>query len=381
MSDFSLSEGQELLRATAARFAKERVAPGAKHREHEHGIPHALIKELGAQGLLGVNIREVLGGAEAGVVGYALALREVAKADASVAVTMAVTNMVGEVISQFGTPAQREKHVPKLAAGDYFAGAFALSEPSFGSDAANLQTKAKRTSKGWSLSGEKAWITSGDGAGVIVVWARTSDDGAKGITCFLVEKGSPGLTAGKPEEKMGLIASHTVSLALDNVEVGEDAVLGEIGGGFRIAMTALDGGRIGISAQAIGMAARSLEVTRDYVMTRKQFKKTLGEQQAVQFMIADMATELDAAWLLTLRAAWLKENGQPFSREAAMAKVFSTEAANRIIRDAVQLHGGYGYMEESEVARLYRDCRVTQIYEGTSEIQRMVIARDLLRTG
>jgi alkylation response protein AidB-like acyl-CoA dehydrogenase len=379
VSDFTLSEGQELLRAAAERFARGRLAPGAKQRERDHAIPHALIEELGEHGLLGVNIPESLGGAEAGVVGYVLALREVAKADASVAVTMAVTNMVSEVITKFGTPAQREKHVPKLVSGEYFAGAFALSEPSHGSDVANLQTRAKRTSKGWSLSGEKAWITSGDGAGVMVVWARTEGDGAKGITCFLVENGAPGLSAGKPEEKMGLIASHTVSLALDGVEVGEDAVLGEIGGGFRIAMTALDGGRIGISAQAIGMAARALEVTRDYVTTRKQFKKTLAEQQAVQFMLADMATELDASWLLALRAAWLKENGYPFSREAAMAKVFSTEAANRIIRDAVQLHGGYGYMEESEVARLYRDCRVTQIYEGTSEIQRMVIARDLLR--
>ncbi len=370
-----------MLRATAARFAKQRVAPGAKQREHEHAIPHALVRELGEQGLLGVNIPESLGGTEAGVVGYALALREIAKADAAVAVTMAVTNMVGEVITKFGTQAQREKHVPKLVSGEYFAGAFALSEPAYGSDAANLATKAKKTANGWSLSGEKAWITSGDGAGVIVVWARTSDDGARGITCFLVEKGAKGLSAGKPEEKMGLIASHTVSLALDDVEVGDDAVLGEVGGGFRIAMTALDGGRIGISAQAIGMAARALELSREYVTTRKQFKKTLAEQQAVQFMLADMATELDASWLLACRAACLKETGLPFSREAAMSKVFSTEAANRIIRDAVQLHGGYGYMEESEVARLYRDCRVTQIYEGTSEIQRVVIARDLLRGG
>ncbi|MEM6733918.1 MAG: acyl-CoA dehydrogenase family protein, partial [Myxococcota bacterium] len=226
---------------------------------------------------------------------------------------------------------------------------------------------------------EKMWITSGDDAGVIVVWAKTGPADSKAITCFLVEKDAKGLSAGNPEEKMGLLASHTVALSLQDVEVPESALLGELGKGFRIAMTALDGGRIGVSAQALGIGWGAYESSLRYVTERSQFGKTLSDQQAVQFKLADMATELEAGWLLVLRAAFLKEKGVPFTREASMAKVFSTEAANRVVREAVQVHGGYGYTEEYGVARAYRDCRVTQIYEGTSEVQRMVIAREVLK--
>ncbi|MBC7793286.1 MAG: acyl-CoA dehydrogenase family protein [Clostridia bacterium] len=376
---FALTDNQEQVRSSTERLARERLAPTARERDVARTIPHELLRTLGENGLLAMTLPGELSGSELDVVSYALAIREIAKADASVAVTVAVTNMVGEVIKTFGNPAQCERHIPNLASGEYFAGSFALSESSCGSDAANLTTRARRTDKGWAITGEKAWITSGHKAGVFVVWARTSDDGARGITCFLVRPGTPGFSVGKAEDKMGQNASHTVSLAFDNVEVAADAVLGEIGAGFRIAMTALDGGRIGVGALAAGIATAALGKARAYVRERKQFGKALADFQGTQFALADMATELDAGWLLVLRAAWLKEQRRPFTREAAMAKVFMSEASNRVVREAVQLLGGYGYMEEYDVARYYRDARVTQIYEGTSEIQRMVIARDLLR--
>ena len=377
--DFDFTEQQQLLRDATARFAAQRIAPGAAARDKEHRTPHELVRELAGQGLLGVNISSELGGAEAGVVAYAMAVREVAKADASVAVTMAVSNMVAEVIARFGTDEQRRKHVPKITSGEYFGGAFALSEPGAGSDAASLRTRAERRDSGWRLNGEKMWITTGDDAGVAVVWARTGGPGAKGISCFLVEKGTPGFSAGKPEEKMGLRASHTVPLTLQDVELPASSLLGKEGEGFKIAMVALDGGRIGVASQANGIATAALEKARAYALEREQFGKPLAELEATQLKLADLATELDAAWLLVLRAAALKEAGKPFTREAAMAKVFASEAANRAAREAVQLFGSYGYVEDSGVARLYRDCRVTQIYEGTSEIQRLVISREILR--
>ncbi len=377
--NLGLSETQTILRESTRRFSKERLAPFAHAREQNHCISHATIKELGDLGLLGVNLPEALGGAELGAVSYALALREVAKGDASVAVTMAVTNMVGEVIQHFGTPEQQKGHIPKLTSGEYFGGAFALSEPSAGSDAGSLKTTARRDGDSWVINGEKLWITTGDQAGVIVVWARTGEPGPRGISCFLVSCDAPGLTAGKPEEKMGLRASHTVALSFVDVRVPSSSMLGKEGEGFKIAMRALDGGRIGISAQALGIAGAAMDEVRSYALERKQFGKTLDQFQAIQFKLADMATELEAGWLLTLRAASLKESGKQFSREAAMAKVFATEAANRAVREAVQIFGGYGYIEEFPVARHYRDCRVTQIYEGTSEVQRIVIGREVCK--
>jgi alkylation response protein AidB-like acyl-CoA dehydrogenase len=292
---------------------------------------------------------------------------------------MAVTNMVAEVITKFGTEAQREKHVPKLTSGEYAAGAFALSEPEAGSDPGGMRTTAERTEKGWVIRGQKQWITSGAHAGVVVVWARTGGPGTKGISCFLVEGGTPGMKAGKHEDKLGLRASNTVPLLFDECEVPADALFGAENEGFKIAMMALDGGRIGIASQAIGIATAALEEATEYARQRKQFGKAIGEFQAIQWMLADSKVELDAARVLALRAAYLKEKGAPFSREAAMAKLFASEAANRICNRAVQIHGGYGYVRDFPAERHLRDVRVTTIYEGTSEVQRTVIARAALR--
>ncbi len=375
MADFELDRSQTELRDIARDFASRELRPQAAAREAAHDIPAEVFRELGRRGLLGVNVPRELGGAQRGAVAYPVALREIATGDAAVAVTMAVTNMVAEVITRFGTPEQKARHVPKLVSGEYYGGAFGLSEPGAGSDAASLATKAVRDGDRWVLSGQKMWISTGDRAGVIVVWARTGGPGAKGISCFLVEAGAKGLSALKPEDKMGLRASHTVALAIEDVVVPDSARLGELGGGFRIAMAALDGGRIGIGAQALGMGTAALELAREHVKAALPAAARAAGADGRELRLADMATELDAAWLLTLRAASLKEQHRPFTVEAAMAKVFSSEAANRAVREAVEVLGERGLCEESGVPRLVRDCRVTQIYEGTSEIQRVVISR------
>ena len=374
--DFTPSEHQALVRDTARSFAEKRLRPIAADLDRHERFPFDVLKELAGLGLMGVNVPASLGGAEAGVVAYSLAMMEIASACASTAVTMAVTNMVAEVIGTFGTEEQKQKHVPKLASGDYVAGAFALSEPEAGSDPRSMRTTATKVDGGWELNGQKQWITSGAHAGVMVVWART---GEGKISCFLVEKGTPGLKVGRPEDKMGLRASNTVPLAFESCKVGDDALLGELHGGFKIAMMALDGGRIGIASQACGIATAALAAATSYAKDRKQFGKAIGDFQAVQWMLADSRTELDAAKLLALRAARLKETKKPFSREAAMAKVYASEAAVRIANRAVQIHGGYGYTREFPVERHLRDVRVTMIYEGTSEIQRTVIARHVLK--
>jgi alkylation response protein AidB-like acyl-CoA dehydrogenase len=306
-------------------------------------------------------------------------MMEIARGCASTAVTMAVTNMVGEVIATFGTPLQRERYVRGLATGELVAGAFALSEPEAGSDPGSMRTTAEKKGDRWILRGTKQWITSADFAGVFVLWARTGGPGTAGISAFVVPAQTPGLKVSKHEDKMGLRASSTCALTLEECEVPEDALLGTLNGGFKIAMMALDGGRIGIAAQATGIATAALEEGVAYARDRKQFGKSIGEFQAIQWMIADSRTELDAARLLVLRAAALKQAGVPFSREAAMAKVFATEKAGLICDRMLQLHGGYGYTKDFAIERHVRDVRVSRIYEGTSEIQRMVIARHVLR--
>ena len=379
--DFDLDSEQIAWREQVRSFARENVTPHSRTFEEAHNLPRPLFEKMAKEGLLGVNIPESLGGAERGVVAYAIAMREMSRADSSVAVTMAVTNMAAEVIVHFGTEEQKMKHVPKITSGKYFAAAFALSEPGAGSDAAALSTKAERTSKGWILNGEKMWITSGDIADVFIVWARTGGPGAGGISCFLVEKGTQGFSAGKPEEKMGLRASHTTSLTFEDVEVGEDALLGELGKGFKVAMVALDGGRIGVSSQAVGIGEAALERARQFAVEESAGGTPLANEQAVQFQLADVATELDAAWLLALRAASMKQRKVRFSREAAMAKAFASEAANRATRTAVEIAGSRGILNDYIAPRLLRDCRVTQIYEGTSEVQRLVISREVLKSG
>ncbi len=377
--DFELSEEQKLIQQTARDFATRELEPEAGKREHEHIFPKDLLKKMAGLGLMGVNVEEQYGGVEAGVVAYALAMMEISRACASTAVTMSVTNMVAEVICKFGTPEQIQEHVPKITSGEYVAGSFALSEPTCGSDATALKMTAKKDGGAWVLNGTKQFITSGAYAGVSVAWARTGGPGSRGISAFLVPGDAPGLTVGPEENKMGLMGSNTVSMIFEDVRLPADALLGEEGRGFPIAMVALDGGRIGVSSQAVGIAQAALDSAIEFSKERTTFGKTLCEHQAIQWMIADSATELDAARLLTLRAARLKEQGRPFTREASMAKLYSTEAANRICARAFQIHGGYGYIKEYPIERLVRDCRVTTIYEGTSEVQRMVIARFLLR--
>ena len=377
--NLDLTETQELIVRTARDYVERAIRPVAGELDREERFPFTILKELASLGLMGVNLPEALGGAEAGVVAYSLAMMEVARGCASTAVTMAVTNMVGEVITCFGSEDQRQRYVPRLTSGEYVAGAFALSEPEVGSDPGAMHTTAEPSGDGWVLQGQKQWITSGAHAGVMVVWARTGGPGTKGISAFLVEGGTPGLKIGKHEDKLGLRASNTVPLTFEDCRIPANALLGVKDGGFRIAMMALDGGRIGIASQAIGIATAALEAATQYAKERKQFGKPIGEFQAIQWMLADSRTELDAARLLTLRAAQMKEAGRPFSREAAMAKLFASEASNRIVNRCLQVHGGYGYVRDFPVERHLRDARVTTIYEGTSEIQRTVIARTALR--
>ena len=376
--DFTLTTEQSIIQDTARQFARRELAPAAAERDVTGTFPVKEIRALAEIGLLGVNIPEAYGGMEAGVVAYSLAITELGRADASVTVAVSVTNMVAEVIHAFGTEAQRDRYVRGITSGELCTGSFALSEPQSGTDAAALRTRAERVPGGWRLSGTKQWITSGDHSGVSVVWARTGE-GPKGITCFLVPKGAPGLTIGRHEDKMGIRGSSTVALVLEDCFVPEDAVLGEVGAGFKLAMIALDGGRIGVASQALGIGLAALDEGRRYANERKQFGKPLAAFQGIQWAVADTATELDAAQLHTLRAAWLKERHRPFTLEASMAKVYATEAAGRACDRMLQVHGGYGYVKEYPVERLYRDARVTRIYEGTSEVQRMVIAREWLR--
>lgn len=373
------SETCALVQKTARDYAERVIRPIAAELDRTERFPDDVIRGLAELGLLGVNVRSRWGGAEAGVVAYALAMIEIARACASTAVAMAVTNMVAEVIQEFGSDAQRDRHLPKLTSGEHVTGAFALSEPAVGSDPAGMTTTAKKTSGGWVIDGQKQWITNGAHAGVMVLWARTGGPGARGISCFLVDKGTPGLVVGRPEDKLGLRASNTVPLTFEGCELPEDALLGEEGMGFRIAMMALDGGRIGIAAQSIGIATAALEASIEYAKERRAFGKPIGEHQAIQWMLADSQTELDAARLLCLKAATQKERGQRFTQAASIAKLFASEAAQRICNRAMQVHGGFGYIREFPIERYLRDVRVTTIYEGTSEIQRLVIARELLR--
>jgi acyl-CoA dehydrogenase len=378
---FEPSEAQALVRETARSYAQRVLVPVAGRLDRERRFPTAYLRELADLGLMGVNVPEALGGAQAGAVSYALAMIELAQGCASTAVTVAVNNMVAETLVKFGSPELQSRYVPELTSGRFAAGSFGLSESHSGSDAAALRTTARRDGGGWVLNGSKQWITSGDRAGVIIVWARTSPAHgapAKGLSCFLVEGGASGLTVGRHEDKMGLRASSTVSLAFEDLRVPAGAMLGAEGQGFAIAMSALQGGRIGIAAQAVGIGTAAKEASIRYAKERRAFGKPIGEMQAIRFMLADMETELDAARLLTLRAAGLKEAGLPFTREGSMAKVFASEKANRACDVAVQIHGGYGYIDEFPVERHYRDARVTTIYEGTSEVQRLVISRDLL---
>ena len=377
--DFELTDEQRLIRDTARKVAETELLPRAKETDATATFPEAQMKALAEQGFLAMLVPAEYDGAEAGAVSYSLALTEVARCCASTAVTMAVTNMVADAINAFGDEAQKRKYIPRIASGELTAGAFSLSESGSGSDAASLSATADKRGDNYVLNGEKCWVTSGDRAGVLLIMAKTDASArSRGISAFLVEPDMPGFSVGGHEKKMGLRGSSTVTLHLDDLEVSESQRLGPEGVGFKIAMRALDGGRIGIGSQANGIHLACLEASRQYATDRVQFGKALATFQAIQWKIADMATELDAARLLVLRAASLKDAGAPFSQQASMAKLFSTEAANRAALEAIQIHGGYGYTDEFPVERHLRDVKVTTIYEGTSQIQRLVIARNLL---
>jgi alkylation response protein AidB-like acyl-CoA dehydrogenase len=378
--DFEPTEMQAMVRDTARQFAERTLAPRAVELDRGGGFPKDSLSEAADLGLLGINVAEDLGGVEAGAVAYSLAVTELAKACAATTVAICVSNMVAEVVSHFGNSDQRTEHVNKLTSGEYTVGGFALSETAAGSDPRGMKTRARKTDKGWVIDGSKLWITSGTDAGVYVVWARTGGDEKRpGISAFLVRGDAPGVSHGPPEHKMGQRGSPTTALDFDSVEVGDDALLGQLDRGFPIAMMALDGGRIGIASLALGCGLAAVEYAAKYATERRQFGRPISKFQAIQWMIADSATELEAGRLMVLRAAWLKQANQAFSREASMAKVFCSERAWQACDRSLQVLGGYGYTQEYPVERYLRDVRVTRIYEGTSEIQRIVISRDIAR--
>jgi alkylation response protein AidB-like acyl-CoA dehydrogenase len=375
--DFRLTDEQRQVEEMVRGLSRKEFAPRAAQVDEESRYPaenHRLLAELG---LLGMLYPATFGGSEAGPVSYAIALREVAGGCAATGVGMAVTNMTGEAIFRFGDDAQRRRYLPILSGGKG-AGAFALTEPGAGSDAGGLSTFAREDGDGYILDGSKVFITNGEHACVAIVMALTQK-APRRISAFLVEPGTPGFSVGKRERKMGLKGSDTVSLSFEECRVPKSAMLGAPGDGLKIALSALDGGRIGIASQAIGIARSALSAATEYARDRRQFGQAIAGFQAIQWMLADAATELDAAQLLAFRAAFLKEKGVPYSKEASMAKLFATEAGNRACNTAVQVLGGYGYIREYPVERHLRDIRVTTIYEGTSEIQRLVISRSLCR--
>lgn len=381
MYDPKPNERQRQVADTARTFAEQVLAPAAATLDRDGGFPHENLAKAAQAGLCGVNIPTELGGLGAGVVAYSLAITQTARVCAATTVALCVTNMVGEVISHFGTSDQRTEFVPRLCSGELKVGAFALSEPGAGSDPGAMRTRARRTDKGWVLDGSKLWITSGTDAGVFVVWARTNDaPGTRGISTFLVPGDTPGLIRGKPEHKMGLHGSTTTAIDFEGCEVGPEAMLGDEGRGFPVAMMALDGGRVGIASQALGIGLAATDAATAFAAERSLDGKPLGREQSAAWLLADNATELDAARLLTLRAAWLKEHKQRFSREASIAKVFTTERSFAACDRALQVLGAEGNDEQAAaVERNYRDVRVTMIYEGTSEVQRIVISREIMR--
>lgn len=376
---FELSGEWAQIREMVRSLARKEFAPKAAEIDEHSRYPEENVSLLAELGLLGMLVPTSYGGSETGAVGYAIALEEVARGCASTGVGMAVTNMVGETIYRFGSEEQRRRFLAELASGAE-SGAFALTEPSAGSDAFGISTVAVPDGDVYVLNGSKTFITNGSRARVAIVTAVTQKEPKK-ISAFLVERGTPGYSSGRPERKLGLKGSDTVSLTFEDCRVPKRNRLGEEGEGFHIVMTALDGGRVGIASQAIGIARAAVESAISYARERKQFGQPLSEFQAIQGMLADSATELDAAGLLTLRAAYRKETGASFTREASIAKVFASEAAYRSCHRAAQVFGGYGYMREYPVERHLRDVKVTSIYEGTSEIQRAIIARDLVRQG
>jgi alkylation response protein AidB-like acyl-CoA dehydrogenase len=377
-----LDETQTLIRDTARQYAQEKLWPSAAAREKEKLFPKAIVRELGELGFMGMLVPEEWGGAGADHVAYAAALEEIAAGDGAVSTVMSVHNSVGCMpILKFGTPWQKETFLKKLAQGQML-GAFCLTEPGAGSDASAIKTRAKRDGNHWVLSGTKQFITSGATADVAIVFAVTNPDaGKKGISAFLVPTDNPGWKVARLEEKLGQKCSDTAQIALEDVRLTPDLMLGPEGEGYKIALANLEGGRIGIAAQAVGMARSAYDAALAYAKQRESFGKKIFEHQAVAFRLADMATEIEAARLMVHNAARLRDAGLPCLKEAAMAKLFASEMAERVCSAAIQTHGGYGYLADFPVERIARDVRVCQIYEGTSDIQRLVIARAIHAEG
>ena len=377
--ELELSEEQKAIQTVARDFADKEVRPIAEAIDREARFPRETVRRMGELGLMGIFIPEECGGSGGDIVAYALAVEELARVCASHAVIMSVNNsLYCEPVYKFGTPEQKQRFLAPYASGQKL-GCFSLTEPEAGSDATNQNVQARRVDDAYVISGRKIFVTNGREANAALVFAQT--DRAKksrGISAFLVEKGTPGFTVVKTEDKLGIRASDTAEFVFDECRVPAAQRLGAEGEGFKVAMVAIDGGRIGIAAQALGIAQGAYEMSVAYARERKSFGVPIGQHQMVQWMLADMATAIEAGRLLVLRAAALKDAGQPFAPQAAMAKLFCAEAAMKIATDAVQVHGGYGFIKEYQVERYFRDAKITQIYEGTSQIQKLVIARHLL---
>jgi len=379
---FELSEEEKLIQAAAVRFAKHQLEPVAAEldRTKDRDILLANLKKLAELGFMGVNIQAAYGGTDSNSVALSLVLTELGRACASTAVTTSVTNLVAEVIQSMGSEKQKQKYLPKMCSGEYAAGGFALTEPMAGSDPSSISTTAVLQGEDWILNGRKVFITSGEYAGIFIIWAVVDKDAPKGegIAAFLVEPEFPGFTVGKDEEKMGQIGAATNELIMEDCRVPRENLLGELSNGYRIAVSELAGGRIGIGSVALGIGLAAMDYAKEYAKERVQFGQPIARYQAIQWMLADRYTELEAARLLLLRAAHLKDQGRNFMKAASMAKLFASEVANRASYDAMQILGGYGYSREYPLERMARDVRVCTIYEGTSEIQRLIIARELL---
>lgn len=378
--NFKFNEEQLLIKETARKFAEEELQKSAAERDEKGKFPTEEVKKLAELGFMGMMVPEEYNGAGLDTVSYVLAMEEISRVDASVGVIMSVNNsLVTWGINEHGTDEQKEKYLKPLASGEML-GCFALSEPEAGSDATNQKTTAVRDGDNYILNGTKNWITNGYNADVALVMATTDKTKrAKGISAFIVDKDSPGYSIGKKENKLGIRSSDTVSIAFEDCTVPAANLIGEEGFGFKFAMKTLDGGRIGIAAQALGIAQASLDASIKYSKERKAFEVYISEHQAIQFKLADMATNIQAARLLTLNAAFTKDQGTAYAKQAAMAKLFASKIAVEAALEAIQIHGGYGYIKEYNVERYFRDSKITEIYEGTSEIQRIVIARHLLR--
>jgi alkylation response protein AidB-like acyl-CoA dehydrogenase len=380
MIDFTLTSEQELIQKTAREFAKEHLAPGVIERDDKAEFPAEQIKMMGELGFMGMMVPEEWGGAGFDTVTYVIAMEEIAAVELATSTVMSVNNsLVCQLFIDYGTAEQKEKYLKPLATGEKL-GAYSLSEPQSGSDASNMRTFAKKEGNHYIINGTKNWVTNGINSDIVILFCLTEKGaGYKGISAFVVEKGTPGLSTGKKEDKLGIRASDTCELYFENCRIPAENIIGEEGQGFKVAMKALGGGRIGIAAQALGLARAALDASVSYAKERKQFGKTIGEFGAIQNKLADMATEVDAARMLIWRAAKLKDEGKIYTRESSMAKLYASSTAMRAATECVQIHGGYGYMQEYGVERLMRDAKITQIYEGTSEIQQLVIGRDLLK--